>query len=140
VAVDGDGDQNPSCSPRPKRKLGRVSRSGDNSQPIQRGFYRRFAQPTIWVESRPSTLACAVMAERTRIFTQLSSPLLIPPNTLIARSRASSVGLIDPNDFGGPQWDVVMLEQREGQPVLAAIEHMMRFADHHGVVALIGVQ
>jgi hypothetical protein len=50
------------------------------------------------------------------------------------------VGLVDrAADLGHPQRHAEMLEQRERQAVLVAVERAVRFADHDGVEASIGV-
>lgn len=48
---------------------------------------------------RPSISACAAMALRTRALMRFRSPLLIPPNTLIARSWASLAGSMGPPTY-----------------------------------------
>ena len=42
-------------------------------------------------------------------------------------------------NFGHPQGDAVMFEQREGQAELVAVEGALRFTDHHGVEAAVRV-
>jgi hypothetical protein len=44
-----------------------------------------------------------------------------------------------PADFGYPERDAVVLEQREGEPEPVAVEGALWFADHDGVEASVRV-
>jgi hypothetical protein len=81
-------------------------------------------------QERATSLAWAAMAVRTRILILFRSPLLIPLNTDMTRSWASFFGSIGLPRH--PQRDPVMLEDRERQTVLVAVERAVRLADHHG--------
>ena len=78
-------------------------------------------------------MAWAPMAALTRILIRFRSPLLIPPNTDMTRSCASLSRVDRPADLGHPQRDAVVVEQRERQTVLVAVERPVRFADHDRV-------
>lgn len=69
----------------------------------------------------------------TRILTRFRSPLLISPNTDMTRSWASFAGSMGPPTSGTHNGDAVVLEEREREPVLVAVECPVRLADDHGV-------
>ena len=73
------------------------------------------------------------MAVRTRILIRFRSPLLIPPNTRHDQVVGLVGGVDRAADLGHPQRDAVVVEEREREPVLVAVERAVRLADHHGV-------
>ena len=69
------------------------------------------------------------MAVRTRSLTRLRSPLLMPPNTDMTRSRASLSGSMGPPISGTQKFDAVVGEQRHRETELVAVEGAVGFAD-----------